>query len=180
MSSNLCLDVSTVGDSKLPNTLLGMSLSKPKVSFSVIYSSCWSVCVYMCICVFMHVYVCACICVYMYVYISVHVYVCVCIRVYVCISVYVCVCMYVCVCAYACICMCVCTCIHTHILNIQNHFCGPAWNGLLALSLFTWVISRLNNLKSSPLFHTVSDISSDFECGHTHHFHWFLKNMSNI
>ena len=52
-------------------------------------------CVYVCECVYMHVYMCICMCVCVYM----HVYVCI---LYVCMCVY-----YMCVCVYSCVCVCV-------------------------------------------------------------------------
>src|SRR5688572_20576282 len=58
----------------------------------------------LCVCVCVYVYVCMCVCVY--VCMCVCVYVCMCVCVYVCM----CVCVYVCVCVCVCACVCVCVC----------------------------------------------------------------------
>ena len=69
---------------------------------------CVCTCVYVCTCVCMCVYLCVCMCTCVYVCIPVCVYVCVC----VCMCVYLCVSVYVCICVCVCVCVCVsCVCI---------------------------------------------------------------------
>ena len=68
-----------------------------------------SVCVFVCVCVYVCVHVCVCLCVCVYVCVCLCVCVCVCVCVYVCVCV--CMCMYVCVCVCVCLCVCVCVCV---------------------------------------------------------------------
>ena len=82
----------------------GIELISAQPSLLVYYLLPESVCVYVCVCVFMVVYVCVGVWVCMYVHATL--YQCV----FVCVGVFVC----VCVCAYACVCarVCACTCVY--------------------------------------------------------------------
>ena len=66
---------------------------------------------YVCTCMYVHVYMYMYICTCMYVHVCMCMYVCTCMYVHVCMYMYVCTCMYVHVCMY----MYVCTCMYVHV-----------------------------------------------------------------
>ena len=76
---------------------------------------CMCVCAYMCVCV--HVYVCTCAYVYIHACMCICVYMCICVHVCICVCVYICICVHVCicVCVYMCVCVYVCTCVYMYI-----------------------------------------------------------------
>ena len=71
------------------------------------------ICIYIYICIYVYMYICIyvymyiCIYVYMYICIYVYMYICIYVYMYICIYVY----MYICIYVYMCICICICICI---------------------------------------------------------------------
>ena len=88
------------------------------------------------ICINVYVYMYVYVCLYMYVYMCVYVYIYTCIYVCMYIYIYVCVCMYVCVCVYVCICLYVYmhVCIHVLIyICLLFKRCEYMWMGVFCV-----------------------------------------------
>src|SRR6218665_1347954 len=100
----------------------------------------------------MHTYRCICIvCLYMYVCICMHVYVCM--YMYVCVCVYMYVCMYVCICMHVCkiLCMYMCVCIHVYVC-MHNIWGNCPWGNVLPKTGGGIVRGELSYTHSTQLF----------------------------
>ena len=74
---------------------------------------------FMCMCIYVYIYICVYMYVYICVYIYVHMYVCICVYkcVYICMCIYMCMCMCIYMCIYMCIRMCIymCMCMYLYV-----------------------------------------------------------------